>query len=480
MNNPLHYIARYRPRLTKEQAEEMRASEPTIFVIFGITGNLAQKKLLPALYHLMKDDLLHEHTEIIGISRHKLDMDDMLGKVELCVLEEDKTCDPKVITAFKKRLKLIQLDPLKAADYDHLLHVMNQIEDKHGMCMNRLYYLSIPPQVYEPVIEHLGSRGLNKGCPHHKGEARLLVEKPFGYDLTSAKELVKNIERHFSEEQVFRIDHYLAKETAQNILVFREQNPIFSREWDARHISAIDLLFSEKIGVEGRKDFYDNVGAMRDVVQNHLMQLLALVTCELPVDIKSTTLHRAKQTLLATIKPVNLQKDIIIRGQYEGYQQEVENPGSTTETYIRLPLHIDNRRWRGVAVTMTAGKALTAKETSITVTFGRGSLRHTNRLRFRIQPNEGIGVELTAKRPGFENKTQEVLMDFSYNGSFGDPEHPDAYERVLVDAVKGDHTLFATSGEVLESWRIVQPLLSAWSMSKVQPTTYEPGSNGPA
>lgn len=480
MNSPLHYLTRRHARLTQEQANAMRATEPTIFVIFGVTGNLARKKLMPALYHLLKDNLLHEHTEIVGVSRHKLDIDEILNNMELCVLEDDKVCDPNVIAAFKKHLKVVQLNTVKAEDYDALLKTLNAIEDKHGMCMNRLYYLSIPPQVYEPVIENLGKRHLNEGCPHHKGESRLLVEKPFGYDLTSAQELIKNTSKYFRENQVFRIDHYLAKETAQNILVFREQNPIFSQEWNSKHISAIDLAFREKIGVEGRREFYDNVGALRDVVQNHLMQLLALVTTELPHGASSAALHQAKKALLSSVQSVNMQKDTVIRGQYEGYQDEVENPGSTTETYVRLPLHIENKRWHGVRVTMTAGKALAEKETSITVTFGRGDIAHTNRLHFRIQPNEGIGVELTAKMPGFDNQTQEVLMDFSYNGSFGDPEHPDAYERVIVDAVKGDQTLFATSDEVIESWRIIQPVLDAWSMSSDMPTTYKPGSAGPA
>lgn len=472
-------MTRYRPRLTREQASAMRATEPTIFVIFGITGNLARKKLLPALYHLMKDELLHEHTEIIGISRHNLSTDDVLKEVELCVLEADRNCDPKVIARFKKRLQLVRLDAVKPTDYDTLLTTLNDIEARHGMCMNRLFYLSIPPQVYEPVIANLGDRHLNEGCPHHTGQSRLLVEKPFGYDLTSARELIKNTARHFTEQQVFRIDHYLAKETAQNILVFREQNPIFSRDWDNRHINAIDLVFSEQIGVEGRKDFYDNVGALRDVVQNHLMQLLALVTTELPGTMTSAAVHTAKQKLLASIRPVNMQHDRITRGQYEGYQQEVENPGSMTETYVHLPLHIANARWQGVDVTMTAGKALETKETSITITFGSTAGKQTNRLRFRIQPNEGISVELTAKRPGFEHQTQEVLMDFSYSGAYGDPEHPDAYERVLIDAVRGDHTLFATSEEVLESWRIVQPVLDAWAMSDHAPSLYKQGSNGP-
>lgn len=479
MQNPLPRL-RLRQSASPQKLESATHSpEPAIFVIFGITGNLAQHKLLPSLYHLIKDDLLHEHTAIVGVSRGKMTVDELLGKVELCVLEADNVCDPVALGKFRKQLKMVQLDPVKPEDYDRLLTTLNKIEDEHGMCMNRLYYLSIPPQVYEPVIENFGVHHLNEGCQHHKAVSRLLVEKPFGYDLISAKELVENTAKYFTEDQVFRIDHYLAKETAQNILVFRSHNPIFASIWDRQHVSAIDLTFSEKIGIEGRADFYDNVGALRDVVQNHLMQLLALATMELPQSkFGHAGLHRAKRDLLAAIKPVDARQ--VVRAQYEGYQKEVKNAGSTTETYVRLPLSINNNRWRGVPVMLTAGKALEHKDVSISVTFTPRKSAAMNRLTFRIQPNEGIDVELTVKRPGFEDKTEVVKMDFSYKGTFVEPGHPDAYERVLVDAVKGDHSLFATSTEVLEAWRILQPALTAWEQSSDDLKTYKSGTKSPA
>lgn len=479
MQNPLPQFHLHRHAQQPEPNGTAHAPEPAIFVIFGITGNLAQHKLLPALYHLIKDDLLHEHTEIVGVSRGKMTVDELLSKVELCVLEADNVCDPIVLRKFRKQLKMVQLDPVNPEDYDTLLTTLNKIEAAHGMCMNRLYYLSIPPQVYEPVIENFGLHHLNDGCPHHVGVSRLLVEKPFGYDLVSARELVENTAKYFTEDQVFRIDHYLAKETAQNILVFRSHNPIFASIWDRRHVSAIDLTFSEKIGIEGRADFYDNVGALRDVVQNHLMQLLALVTMELPQSrLAHSGLHRAKRELLAAIKPVDPRT--VVRAQYVGYQKEVKNPGSTTETYVRLPLSINNNRWHGVPVTLTAGKALASKDVSISVTFTPRKSTAMNRLTFRIQPNEGIDVELTVKRPGFEDKTDIVKMDFSYKNTFVEPGHPDAYERVLVDAVKGDHSLFATSAEVLEAWRILQPALTAWEQSSDNLKTYKSGTEIPA
>lgn len=455
--------------------------EPAIFVIFGITGDLAQRKLLPALYHLIKDGLLHEHTEIVGLSRREISDDELIDKVKLCVLEADNICDASVLAQFKKHLRLARVDPVNSDDYQTLHQTLDDIETKHGMCMNRLYYLSIPPQVYAPVIANLGAHGLNKGCQHHNAVSRLLVEKPFGYDRASAEELIEETARHFHEDQVFRIDHYLAKETVQNILVFRAQNPVFASLWDKQHIASIELALSEQIGVEGRAGFYDNVGALRDVVQNHLLQLLALVAMELPKSLgDSQALHTAKQKLLESIPPLDMRTSKVIRAQYEGYREEVMNPHSATETYVSLELGIDTPRWQDVPIRITTGKALASRHSTIVVTFGAPEAPDTsNKLTFRIQPNEGIDVELIVKRPGFDDKTELVQMDFSYHGAFGTPHHPDAYERVLVDAVRGDHSLFASSEEVLASWRILQPVLTAWEQGSTDLLTYKPGSSGP-
>lgn len=459
----------------------MEKLEPTIFIVFGITGNLAQHKLLPALYHLVKDDLLHEHTEIIGVSRRATTIDALLDKVELCVIEEDNICDPEALKKFRHKLHMIQLDPVKGEDYDALLKELNKVEEAHGMCMNRLFYLSIPPQVYDPVIHNLGAHHLQKGCPHNQAVSRLLVEKPFGYDLVSATELIKNTERYFTEEQVFRIDHYLAKETVQNILVFRQQNPIFTELWNGQHIRAIDLRLDEQVGVDGRTEFYDNIGALRDMVQSHLMQLMSLVTMDIPHDINSSAaLHKAKHKLLEDVLPVDPTKTKIVRAQYKGYREEVENPHSRTETYTHVNLTIDNAAWRDVPITLATGKAMQSKKTIITITFKPSEAsKKSNKLTFRIQPNEGIDIELTIKRPAFENKLETVQMDFSYHGTFSEPRHPDAYERVLVDAVKGDHGLFTTSQEVLAAWRILQPILDAWTKDSSDLQIYERGWSGP-
>lgn len=453
--------------------------QPAIIVIFGVTGDLAKRYLLPALYHLIKDDLLHEKTEIIGVSRRKVSANELLKEVELCVNEQDGACDERALERFRRRFRMARLDPVEPADYDELLKTLNSLEEIHGLCMNRLYYLSIPPSVYRPVVRNLGRAGLNKSCQHGEAATRLLVEKPFGYDQASAEELITETNRWFSRQQVFRIDHYLAKETVQNILTFRKTNPIFSTLWSNEHIGKITIEAYEKIGVEGRASFYENMGALRDLVQSHLMQLLALVTMDLPKDDNSHSLHAAKQQLLAATQPVkpNQINKTVKRGQYKTYRREVGSPYSNIETFVRLQLAIANERWIGVPVMLVTGKALNKKRTAITVEFKAEVGSPSNQLVFRIQPNEGIGLELCVKKPDFVRELQVAEMDFSYQNTFGDHGHPTAYERVLVDAVRGDQSLFATDEEVLESWRVLQPVLDAWSVDSSDLFFYPSGSN---
>ena len=458
--------------------------EPSIIVIFGITGDLAQRKLLPALYHLLKDNLLHEHTEIIGVTRQNITSKELLSKTELCVLESDNVCDPETMKLMQQKLSIHKMDLVNGEGYEKLREHLNSMEEKHGVCMNRLYYLSIPPGVYEPIVANLGKHKLNKSCQHGNAATRLLIEKPFGYDLKSAKELISETSKHFSEKQVFRIDHYLAKETVQNILTFRFHNPIFESIWDSRHIQHIDIIANEKIGVEGRSNFYEQVGALRDFVQSHLLQLLAAVTMEKPKDLTdSSSIHSARLKLLSSIKqvPANKLAEHVVRGQYEDYRRAVNNDDSIIETYAAVKLFIDNPRWKNLPITIRTGKALSDKKTIINLAFKHpsGKTHHANKLVFSVQPKEGIGIDLYVKKPGFDNQMQMVDMDFSYQRSFVKHGHPDAYERVLVDAVKGDHTLFATSAEVLASWRILQPVIEAWQKNGNGLQMYKTNSDGP-
>jgi glucose-6-phosphate 1-dehydrogenase len=468
------------PSPTDNQTPQL---EPAIIVILGITGDLAQRYLLPSLYHLIKDGLLDEQTEIIGVTRGTVTTEELFEKVELCVNEIDKVCDPDALRAMHERTTMFQMDLDDPKDYDALLNKLNALEDDKGLCLNRLYYLSIPPQAYLPVIRLLGEQGLNTSCQHDRAATRLLVEKPFGFDLRSAQELIAATAKVFSEEQIFRIDHYMAKETVQNILTFRFQNPIFEALWSQEHIASIEISAKEKIGIEGRIAFYEPLGALRDFIQSHLLQILGIVTMDQPEVLDSRHIHQAKQAVLQQVEPVPADKikERVVRGQYRGYREEVKNPESLTETYAAITVFIDSPRWQKVPIRLLTGKALDERKTEICVTFHGTADAGSNQLRFRIQPDEGIELDLVTKQPGYAQQLQAAVMDFSYSSSGSkDPGHPNAYERVLVDAVRGDHTLFATSQEVLASWRVVQPVLDAWAKQSNDLLFYKPGVSDPA
>lgn len=455
--------------------------EPAIIIIFGITGDLAQRYLLPSLYHLMKDGLLPEPTQIIGVTRGTVSTQQLFEKVELCVNEIDNVCDPAALKAMHERTTMFQMDLDDPEAYDALLNKLNSLEEKKGVCMNRLYYLSIPPQAYLPVIRLLGERGLNASCQHGRAATRLLVEKPFGFDLDSAKKLIDETSKTFAEEQIFRIDHYMAKETVQNILTFRFQNPIFEALWDNRHVKSIEISAKEEIGIMGRATFYEPLGALRDFIQSHLLQILGIVTMDKPEVLDSEHIHQAKQAVLERVKPVPADQvgKLTTRGQYLGYREEVKNADSVTETYAAITIFIEGQRWQNVPIKLLTGKALDERKTEIRVTFHGAPEAANNQLRFRIQPNEGIELDLVTKRPGYNQEVQTTAMDFSYHNDFNNHGHPNAYERVLVDAIRGDHTLFATSQEVLASWRVVQPVLDYWAGQSDDLEFYKPGTGGP-
>jgi len=456
-----------------------RAPNPAILVIFGITGDLSQRYLLPSIYHLFKDKLLHDETVILGITRQAITPKELLSNVELCINEIDNICDPVALKAVETHLRMHQMSMTEPSDYAGLLQLMNSIEEEKGMCLDRLYYLSIPPQIFDPIVRNLGEQGLNASCQHGRAATRLLVEKPFGFNLASAKELIENTNKWFGEDQLFRIDHYLAKETAQNILTFRDQNPLFSNVWDGEHISAIEIIASEKIGIEGRATFYEQTGALRDFIQSHLIQLLAVVTLDMPDNLTSDSIHTAKAELLQHITPIAPDKvdEHAWRGQYDGYKTEVGNDDSIIETYAAVQLTIDKPRWQDTKVTLATGKALASRETEVKVYFNGvdGEKLNDNLVSFRIQPNEGISFRLNAKKPGFDNISEPVDMDFSYANSFNDHGHPSAYERVLVDAVRGDHTLFSTATEVIAAWQAVEAVAEAWGRSAEGLTVYQKG-----
>ena len=448
----------------------------TTLVIFGITGDLVRRKLLPAIYELAHAKQLPEGFRLIGVTRQTISEDSVFRDLAHEISCTGDVCDLETLNWLSGRTQTISMHSIRAEDYHILKEALERSEEGADGEHTRLFYLAIPPQIFAPVVQHLGESGLNKG-------ARLLIEKPFGYDLTSAQELIDQLKPHFDESQIYRIDHYLAKETSQNILSFRFNNPLFEAVWDSHSISSITVTATETLGIEGRATFYEHTGALRDLIQSHLLQLLALVTMEPPHTQDSAGIHASKLALLqavANIQPYEIPTRSA-RGQYEGYRAEANNPDSLIETYAAVALSINTPRWEGVPMLLRTGKALNKKMTEISVVFkaGRGQAQRENTLRFRIQPDEGISLDLLAKVPGFVHKLESVDMFFDYNNSFNKEMHIDAYARVLADAISGDATLFTSSAEVLESWRIVEPLVRNWQMGDDSLETYPAGSSGP-
>lgn len=459
---------------------EIHTANPTVLVIFGSTGNLVQKKLIPALYHLVRGKAIPENLKIVFIARQKdATVRELLSKAADSMSRHGYQVDADVIENLSHRSSVLIMDSVKKSDYTLLKTTLEALDSAAKKPHNRLFYLAIPPDIFGEVIENLASQNLNAETTN---VSRILVEKPFGTNLESATKLIEHVSQFFEEHQVYRIDHYLAKETAQNILTFRHSNPIIEDVWGRQFIDHIQITAAETIDIEGRSNFYEGMGALRDLVQSHLLQLLALTLMEVPDELSSESVHNEKLAVLRAIKPIKHSHvhEQVVRGQYAGYTGETGVEHSTIETYVALQLEVANSRWGGVPILLRTGKALAKKKTDINIIFKDRSRRNAepNILTIRIQPNEGIEMILRAKKPGFEHKLQPVHMDFSYNTAFSDWQ-PDAYERVLVDAVNGDQTLFASSEEVLACWEIVQPILDAWSTTSEKPLAYQKGSWGP-
>lgn len=441
-----------------------------VIIIYGVTGDLSKRKLLPALYHLFEQEVLPSDTKVIGVSRRDFPVEDFLHAIEESVNAQKEDCRAETLSLLSKSIDTIKIDPENEPDYTHLKAKLDTL-DKGGK-RNRLFYMSIPPAAYEPIVRNLSKVGLNTE------QDRILLEKPFGYNLASAEQTVAQVHEAFSENQIYRIDHYLAKETAQNLLAFRMHNPIFLPLWSNEHIDSVHVCQSETLGIEGRANFYEQTGALRDMIQSHLMQLLALTLMEVPADMTSEAIHEAKQEFFKNLRPAS-PKDAI-RGQYNKYKDEVGNPSSTTETYVKLKLSSNDPKWKDTEIILEHGKALSETIADIRIAFKTPHERRRNSLSFQIQPNEGISLDLVVKEPGFETVMKHASLDFRYKNTFKDAVSVDAYERVLMDAVRGDQSLFASDEEVLTTWKILQPLLDAWEDNDNGLRTYDIGSNGPA
>jgi glucose-6-phosphate 1-dehydrogenase len=434
--------------------------QPTILVIIGISGDLAQRKLLPAIEQIARAESLPEQFQMVGITRR-----DDVTIDSLLKLEAD-------FSYLRQHSELFKMDPTIESEYARLATHLKKIEKKFGRPAQRLFYLSVPPQVSQPIIELLGKSGLAK-----TGQTKLLLEKPFGVDLASAQELIEDIDHYFEPEQVYRIDHYLAKETAQNIVVFRENNSLFKRTWNQHFIESIEIIASEEIDIQGRAAFYEQTGALRDLVQSHLLQLAALTLMKPPLAGKMSEVPARRLAALQSLRlPLNQPIETIAkRGQYRGYGAAVGNEGSTVETFVSLQLESTDPQWEGVPITLTTGKALKEKFTEIRILYKRDEGYEANELILRLQPNEGVELFMWAKRPGYEHTVSPHALRFAFK------EHytllPEAYEQVLFSGLKSDHSLFATSEEVLETWRILDPVQKAWGLDSADLILYDQGSD---
>ncbi|HEY5549964.1 MAG TPA: glucose-6-phosphate dehydrogenase [Candidatus Saccharimonadales bacterium] len=424
----------------------------TILVVFGITGDLSRRYLLPALSEVCRSANLPENFTILGVSRRDVSIAEVLG---------DNNKNLKHFT------KLFQMDLNAQGDYLALKKKLSAIGQKSGAKPQVIFYLSVPPAAVLPIIRHLGQAGLNHS------QAKLLLEKPFGFDLASARELITQTAKHFPEKQVYRIDHYLAKEVAQNIVVFLGSNALFRNVWSHRFIEKIVIIVAEKINIEARALFYESTGALRDVIQSHLLQLAALTLMEPYADVFEYEELPSRRLIALKALSIDIDKPII-RAQYKSYQKEVANPGSTTETFVGLTLKSKERRWQGVPILLASGKNLNDKLTEIRIYFKKKETSEANRLALRVQPKEGIELDLWVKEPGYERRLKQKSLAFTYEQHY--ERLPDAYERVLLDAIRGSQSLFASSGEVLESWRILEPIQERWRMGSSDLRFYKPGS----
>lgn len=456
----------------------MNRLEHTILVIFGITGDLSRRKLLPALYRLEEARLLPDGFKIAGISRRGTKAGDIVDLMRSAIGPQ---ADESVLARITAALSVVHMRMDVPDDYGALIDQLASLERDSGHSLTRLYYLAIPSTLFAAVTGRLGEKDLNV-LRNGSEISRYLIEKPFGYSLDSARQLIQDLESHFTPRQIFRIDHYLAKETAQNILAFRFENPIFCRSWNNRHISHIMVTAVESIGIEGRTSFYEGMGALRDLVQSHLLQLLALVTMRRPKSMKDEDVHAEKEYILSRMRPpaADRMREETVRGQYATYRSDTGIADSLTETYAAVRLSIDTEEWQGVPVFVRTGKAIAEKVTEINVVFSSDDPSgRKNVLTIRLQPNEGIVIDLAIKRPGFEYAMEEVQLDFCYQDKLA-LAHPDAYERVLYDAIRGDRSLFASSEEVLQCWRVTEPILAAWGEPGFPLETYPNNSWGPA
>lgn len=481
------------------------ALQPCCLVIFGASGDLTHRMLLPALYNLALDRRLPPRFAVVGFARTQWTQDEFREEARRSVQRYSRRgIDQAVWDSFAGTLHYICGEYGSPESYDRLNEKLEAVRKAHGTEENVCFYLAIPPSAFDDVVVQLARGPYGRSRDGEGGWSRVIVEKPFGSDLASAIELNKAMHAAFREDDIYRIDHYLGKETVQNILIFRFANSILEPTWNRRYVDHVQITVAESIGVGGRGGYYDEAGALRDMVQNHMMQLLSLVTMEPPVQYDGRSVRNEKVKVLQAVRQFDPRevRASTARGQYgpgwvageevNGYRQEEGvSERSSTETYVALRMFIDSYRWADVPFYLRTGKRLPKRATEIAVTFKRvphllfkeaveGPYLEPNVLSLRIQPNEGISLKFMTKVPGSPTRIRPANMDFLYGAAFL-TEAPSAYETLLLDALRGDATLFTRSDEVEAAWGIMQPVLDTWaSMPPPKFPNYEAGTWGPA
>ena len=472
---------------------------PTILVIFGATGDLAHRKLLPALYNLAHEGSLPERFNLIGVSRSDKAHEDYGAEMRESIEQYSRTKPkPEVLDALLSEVKYVPGVFDDESVYAALAKQLEAFDEAAGIAFNRVFYLSTAPEFFPVIVEALGKQGLQKRA---EAEVRCVIEKPFGYDLASARKLNDEVLRVFDERQVYRIDHYLGKETVQNVMAFRFANSMFEPVWNRNYIDYVQITAAEDIGIGTRAGYYDGSGALRDLVQNHMMQLLALLCMEPPIAFDAEKLRDEKLKVVQAIRPPTVEEvpQMAVRAQYgegvsggepaKAYLAEGGvPPNSITETYAALRLHVSNWRWSGVPFYLRTGKRLARKVTEIVVTLkpvphlafqAGGSVGvQPNQLILTVQPDEGVSLSLGAKIPGARMRIRPVNMEFRYGTAFMSAS-PEAYERLILDAMRGDLTLFTRNDEVDVLWQVIDPILEAWKSTPGPLPQYASGSAGP-
>jgi glucose-6-phosphate 1-dehydrogenase len=480
-----------------------RPAPPCTVVIFGAVGDLTKRKLVPALYNLKTLGLLPEEFAVVGVARREKTHEEFREEQTRSIQEFATTrVEPTTWAELREALYFQAGELSDPAVYTQLADLLAQIAKRHGTGGSALFYLATPPSLFGEVVRRLGEAGLVR----QEGSAwrRVIVEKPFGHDLASAAALSAELAAVLQEDQIYRIDHYLGKETVQNILVFRFANGLFEPIWNRQYVDHIQLTVAEAVGVEDRGNYYETAGVLRDMIQNHMFQLLALVAMEPPISFAADAVRDEKVKVLQAIRPMSADeiRDRTVRGQYgaglvgeqpaPAYRREPKvSPASTTETYAALKLFVENWRWAGVPFYLRSGKRLARRRTEIVVEFRRpplllletavmGGEIDPNRLVLHIQPDEGIELQMKAKRPGPTVRVETVKLDFSYK-DFGDTGAATGYERLLYDCMAGDSTLFHRTDMVEAAWRIATPILDAWQVLPAPDfPNYPAGTWGPA